>query len=912
MATFNFGTKDPGEVNEHLAAEVGCTKKTADGANYVFDDGDEPGVILVPRQWKQPGLASERKHIVRVKAIQRPEPKRLESKFALGFLSGLARKFSAQEFAGWCGGIFGFDLAPRHYRSLQEDLLNGAFSEPTIEVSSGAPSGHIAWYDNARGVIGIHEDLPEKALSDNEDAWKLLLILVEEFGHHVDHQLRTHYSGVGGDAEMDEGARTAYAILNFGWDKESKTAFAEYWRGRQKRTLEVEYRGLHEAAERWAGKDRASEKDGTLEFFSAGTGRGPGSYGHESIEEVLLGLGPDCSPAALERLLPSGFNEEELGRIYFGNWLRDFSQLVDPKLVKSADKKVREKQPGSLGRFRRETLTKLVALLAREKFGEAKDRSGKLIFEVTPERLGVYRPEEHIDNPFGTDGEGQMLDSAFRGPCLAEGAPELEVDEKTWLKKYIASPGLWTTSLGYVKRQLGLAMLAGRTAEGMRHFGAALHTLEDFFSHSNFVELMLREFRREVVPWSRRRTIPGGDTQRTYYPVVTGVFASLDTLSSVAIEATQMLEKLPVCVAGKRSEGTEIALLLLEDYDLDAHKGAEGVLKAIEELERNYPNAATLACRNVTLPVKHLTTKFGYLLHEAANTIDDYQTQYANGPNPENPTHTQLAKDHDDHPLHEIAALCAQELVQTVGRAMADAWSQKLSLGELQKLAASYFVHPQLIPTGVARTVLEHVHFDTGSSALTPECLRPDGPLAKARELLLASEEASIEIEGHTDNQGPAEYNMTLSRARAQAAGTYLVNAGISTDRLKASAFGLSRPLAPNTTAENRANNRRVELTVLGSAEGGVEHLHRIKKLIADWAARPEHQEKIERAASPTFVEYQMKKRRQATEAQRGAEKSSKTPAESMKEEVEKVNENPVLKKFFDHLKKLGEEGKGQ
>jgi outer membrane protein OmpA-like peptidoglycan-associated protein len=911
LAYFNWGVYSPREVEEKLRDQVGCTEKDENG-RYVLADEDEPGIIFIPKPWRAAGLEAGKQHTVRVKPIQRPEPKRLESKFALGFLTGLGKKLSAQEFAGWCAGIFGFDLEPRHYRSLQQDLLNGAFTEPTIEVSNKTPSGHIAWYDNARGAIGIHEDLPEKALSNNEDAWKLLLILVEEFGHHVDNQLRKHYSNVGGDAEMDEGARTAYSLLNFDWDTKSKIAFAEYWRGGRKQTLEVEYAGLHEAVERWVGKDRASEKDGTLEFFSAGTGRGPGSHAHESIEDVLQGLGPDCSPAGLEHLLPSGFHEEERKRIYFGNWLRDFSQLADPKIVKSEKKKERERQSDTLMRFRRETLTKVVALLAREKFGETRDASGRLIFEVTPERLGVYRPEEHIDNPFGTDAEGQMLDSAFRGPCLVEAAPELQVDEKTWLKNYIASPGPWTTSLDYVKRQLALAMLAGRTAEGMRHFGAALHTLEDFFAHSNFVELMLRELRREVVPWSRPRFIPGDKNKKRYYPLVTGVFASLDTLSSVAIEATKMLEKLPVCVAGKRSEGTEIALLLLEDYDLDAHKGTEEVLKAIEELEKDYPNAATLVCRNVTLPVKHVTTKLGYLLHEAANTVDDYQTQYANGPNPENPTHTQLAKDHDDHPLHELAALCAQELVQTVGRAMADAWNQKLSLRELQELAGSYFVHPHLITTGVARTVLEHVHFETGSPALTPGFLRPDGPLEKARELLLTSEETSVEIEGHTDNQGPAEYNMALSRARAQAVSTYLANAGISASRLKAGAFGFSRPLAPNTTAENRARNRRVELTVLGSAETGVEHVHRIRKLIADWAARPDSQEKIEQASSPTFVEYQMKKHRQAAEAQSGAEKAPKTAAESTKEEHEKVSENPVVKRFFEYLKKLGEEWEGQ
>jgi hypothetical protein len=67
LAFFNWGTKVPEEINEHLAAEVGCTEKT--GKNFVFDDSDRPGVILVPRQWKQPGLASARNYQIRVRPV---------------------------------------------------------------------------------------------------------------------------------------------------------------------------------------------------------------------------------------------------------------------------------------------------------------------------------------------------------------------------------------------------------------------------------------------------------------------------------------------------------------------------------------------------------------------------------------------------------------------------------------------------------------------------------------------------------------------------------------------------------------------------------------------------------------------------------------------------------------------------
>jgi hypothetical protein len=53
LAKFNWGTDSPKEVNERLRADVGCTKKTADGRNYVLDDADSPGIIYIPSEWSQ-------------------------------------------------------------------------------------------------------------------------------------------------------------------------------------------------------------------------------------------------------------------------------------------------------------------------------------------------------------------------------------------------------------------------------------------------------------------------------------------------------------------------------------------------------------------------------------------------------------------------------------------------------------------------------------------------------------------------------------------------------------------------------------------------------------------------------------------------------------------------------------------
>jgi outer membrane protein OmpA-like peptidoglycan-associated protein len=68
-------------------------------------------------------------------------------------------------------------------------------------------------------------------------------------------------------------------------------------------------------------------------------------------------------------------------------------------------------------------------------------------------------------------------------------------------------------------------------------------------------------------------------------------------------------------------------------------------------------------------------------------------------------------------------------------------------------------------------------------------------------------------IEGHTDNVGGAQFNLELSRKRADAVKRWLVDkVGISEVRLTTVGYGLSRPIADNSTEEGRAKNRRVEL----------------------------------------------------------------------------------------------------
>ena len=85
--------------------------------------------------------------------------------------------------------------------------------------------------------------------------------------------------------------------------------------------------------------------------------------------------------------------------------------------------------------------------------------------------------------------------------------------------------------------------------------------------------------------------------------------------------------------------------------------------------------------------------------------------------------------------------------------------------------------------------------------------------LDEAVSILKKNPELKVEIDGHTDNIGPAAYNMNLSERRAKAIMEYFVDKGVEAERLTTKGFGLTMPAVSNDTKEGRAKNRRVTLT---------------------------------------------------------------------------------------------------
>jgi outer membrane protein OmpA-like peptidoglycan-associated protein len=106
---------------------------------------------------------------------------------------------------------------------------------------------------------------------------------------------------------------------------------------------------------------------------------------------------------------------------------------------------------------------------------------------------------------------------------------------------------------------------------------------------------------------------------------------------------------------------------------------------------------------------------------------------------------------------------------------------------------------------------LPPITFENGKAILTPA---GQAAVARAAQILQQNPSVVVRIEGHTDSTGSAQSNLELSRARAATVLNSLVALGVARDRLSSAGFGESRPKVPDTSATNRAINRRVEFIV--------------------------------------------------------------------------------------------------
>lgn len=158
------------------------------------------------------------------------------------------------------------------------------------------------------------------------------------------------------------------------------------------------------------------------------------------------------------------------------------------------------------------------------------------------------------------------------------------------------------------------------------------------------------------------------------------------------------------------------------------------------------------------------------------------------------------------------------QAVRISGQVLNEAQRQQVASDLSLASNTSYTVSNALRSGGSAQSVLDKtlanriIEFQTGSARLTPLGM---SILDEMVEKMVQMPQARFAVIGHTDNVGLRENNIVLSRARAQAVSSYLVQKGIGAQQLDVIGKGPDEPVADNASADGRARNRRIEFKIL-------------------------------------------------------------------------------------------------
>ena len=669
-------------------------------------------------------------HVAQSAFDPRPADAQLESRFALEQLEGLARKLDRRDFIVWAGMIWGFDLGVAAYDAFRDLLLAGGIANYKLLVVRGGTEKSDGVYDGRSGYLTQVADAAVRAAErSDEGMWHLMEVLVHEFGHHCDYLLRAelrHPVEVHGDAPLEEGDAFVYGMFHLGLvEGRPRCPIATLTRRGRSRVLSLDLSRPHALA---AGDpDRRffdpPHADGREHFSAAGGPPKSGFDGHESIER-----------RALEA---AGFSEEEAERIYFGNWLRDFSQFVGGQWFH------RELQDHdhTIYPLSSSDLTAIVDVLARMHFKHLRTSSldacegeddmktpnptapvppdlpgfvPTTLRWVTPTLLGAYHSWEHIDNPTKI-GDGRSKDKRLQRPYKPE---DSAVDPGLAMKRYIrvaradARDDL-PTAFEYAKRQLEIAASLGRNGHGMRHLGQALHTVEDYFAHSNYVEIALTiQKHPKVITWV---TAPDPTAR---LPVVTGTYGNLDVVASFTELIIPKLRELldPRKAGMSLDEKLALGLSLIEAlYGHMSTKSLaeakmlwEGVIGAMraasvakdvaKKLIEGSSIEAKLLIHTMALVDRIImeTTVWVLGVVDVGAAINEVEEAAKHITGDVEPTHTQLGKDDPHHPLHELAARCAEVAAQSIATSVKDAWDgMRPNAGVTITLLEQIFCHPE-------------------------------------------------------------------------------------------------------------------------------------------------------------------------------------------------------------------------
>ncbi|KAL0066565.1 hypothetical protein AAF712_006368 [Marasmius tenuissimus] len=490
------------------------------------------------------------------------------------------------------------------------------------------------------------------------------------------------------------------------------------------------------------------------------------AYRHGDIENVLAELVKSAGGAATgggllgfaKKVLDkssggSKFDRGDIKRVYFGNWLRDYSQ---------ASTSSHESRPAmdiaGLTKLSADTLVLILSVLGFMTFGYATEE-----FEVTADRVGVYLPVEHIDNPKGYGGEedARKYHPKLRPPVDPR---ELEIDERTGMKKYMATENEgFDTSTAHIRRIFQACIDHGRRSggeegadlyEAYRLLGTGLHTLEDLLAHSNWCEIGLRKMgHSEVFCHVGEETdidTPNGRAP----PLVTGTFGGADFMHSMLGEATDHISQASVTalndkmaeaqgadagskiskikdILGKfniggdtnekldqgeqlqqQSQGynfdpNDVAPPEVQKQLLDLLKWRDSVFRDISKKIDMIPGLADLLDELTnalnayvyTVLAPYLTpilTQATSALGEGSKAVIDSDDQYEvfNNPRASDPSHSILSKDHFNLILNEPAGKIAKVVVTHSVGLIVQAWGNDSDPNQVINNILEAFHHP--------------------------------------------------------------------------------------------------------------------------------------------------------------------------------------------------------------------------
>ncbi|ETW86830.1 hypothetical protein HETIRDRAFT_121390 [Heterobasidion irregulare TC 32-1] len=497
------------------------------------------------------------------------------------------------------------------------------------------------------------------------------------------------------------------------------------------------------------------------------------AFRHGDIENILTELlkstGSTAAGGGLlefaQTILSAGsggskFNKGDVKKVYFGNWLRDYSQAMDI---------------AGLQKLSADTLVLIVAVLGFMTFGFATEE-----FEVTAERLGVYLPVEHIDNPKGyaeKEGDARQFHPKLRPPVDPR---ELEIDPRTGMKKYMATEGHgWDTSTAHIRRTLRACIEHGRRSRGRegadlfeayRLLGTGLHTLEDLLAHSNWCELALRKMGHEQVFCHVGDDVIVDTPNGPAPPLITGTFGSADFMHSMMGEATDHLSQASVTdlsqklsdasssdqnsnisklkdLLSKLPLGGDSSSQMGEAESLQASSKAysfnpddvapkevqqqlwallkwrDGVYRDVLEKIEKIPGLSELIdgitdALNAYVytiltpwltPILKQTTD---VLGEGSKAVIDSDDQYEvfNDPRASDPSHSLLSKDHFQLILNEPAGKIAQVVVQNTVNLIVKAWfDESEDPNQVINQVLEAFHHPYY---NTGNSQIQHAMFD--------------------------------------------------------------------------------------------------------------------------------------------------------------------------------------------------------